>query len=130
VQTLLADTHAIVWHLTAPKRLGRAARRALAEADAGRRLCYVPAIALVEIWLLSQRGKLRIGSGQVVDALSAHPGYSVLPLDVEQAMEFGALVGVRDPMDRLVLAAARVTRSRLLSADPELAGYGVVRVWD
>ena len=127
---LLADTHALVWHLTEPNRLGRSARRALIEADAGRRICYVPAITLVEIWLLSQRGKLRIGPAQVVDALADHPGYSVLALDVEQAMEFGSLIGVRDPMDRLVLAAARVTRSRLVSTDPALEGYGVERIWD
>jgi PIN domain nuclease of toxin-antitoxin system len=130
VQTLVADTHSVVWYLTAPRRVGRAARRAFGEADAGRRLCYVPAIVLVEIWLLSQRGKLRIGSAHVVDALSAHPGYSVLALDVAQALEFGALVGVRDPMDRLVIAAARVMRSRLLSIDPALDGYGVERIWD
>jgi len=128
--TLLADTHALVWHLTDPRRLGRSARRALTEADAGRRLCYVPVIALVEIWLLSQRGRVRIGPAQVVDTLSDHPGYSVLALDLEQAMEFGSLIGVRDPMDRLVLAAARVTRSRLVSVDPALEGHGVERIWD
>jgi PIN domain nuclease of toxin-antitoxin system len=45
-------------------------------------------------------------------------------------MEFGALRRVRDPLDRLILAAARVTRSRLLSADEALEGYGVERLWD
>ena len=130
VATLLADTNALVWHLVEPKRLGRAARRALADADAGRRLCYVPVIALVEIWLLSQKGRLRIGPAQVLDVLSDHPGYSVLSLDVEQALEFGSLAGVRDPMDRLVLAAARVTGSRLVSVDPALEGHGVERIWD
>jgi PIN domain nuclease of toxin-antitoxin system len=130
VAPLLADTHALVWHLTEPKRLGRAARRALADADSGRRLCYVPVIALVEIWLLSQKGRLRIGPAQVLDVLSDHPGYSVLTLDVEQALEFGSLVGVRDPMDRLVIAAARVTRSRVVSVDPALDGHGVERIWD
>jgi PIN domain nuclease of toxin-antitoxin system len=130
VAALLADTHALVWHLTDPKRLGRSARRALAEADLGARLCYVPAIALVEIWLLSQKGKLRIGPPQVLDALSDHPGYSILALDVEQAVEFGSVVGVRDPMDRLVVAAARVTGARVVSVDPALDGHGVERIWD
>ncbi len=37
---------------------------------------------------------------------------------------------VRDPMDRLVVAAARATRSRLMSADETLDGHGVERVWD
>ena len=33
-------------------------------------------------------------------------------------------------MDRLVVAAARATRSRLVSVDDALDGFGVERVWD
>jgi len=66
----------------------------------------------------------------VLEALATHPGYIVLALDVEQAVEFGALAAVRDPMDRLILAAARVVQARLVSSDESLEGYGVERVWD
>lgn len=127
---LVADTHAVVWHLTAPRKLGVAARRALAAADEGRWLCCVPAIALVEIALLKQRGRIGIGVDEVLRALAAHPGFAVLALDGEQAEEFASLVGVKDPMDRLVLAAARATRSRLVSSDDVHDGHGVERVWD
>ena len=127
---LVADTHAIVWHLTDPRRLGAAAKRALASADAGRATCYVPAMALVEIALLHERGRIRVGPAQVIEQLSAHPGYAVLALDIEQSLEFAALVGVRDPMDRMVLAAARVLAARVISVDEALDGFGVGRVWD
>jgi len=33
-------------------------------------------------------------------------------------------------MDRLILATARATSSRLLSADEALDGHGVERVWE
>ena len=128
--TLIADTHALVWHLTNPSRLGRAARRAFASADAGRWLCHVPAIVLVEVWLLHERGRLRVTPAQMIETLATHSGYVVLALDVEQALEFGSLTTVRDPMDRLVLAAARATGSRLVSGDERLDGYGVERIWD
>lgn len=127
---LVADTHAVVWHLTAPSRLGAAARRALARADEGRWLCCVPAIALVEIALLRERGRMAVGVDEVLRALAGHPGYAVLALDADQAVEFAALVGVKDPMDRLVLAAARATGSRLVSSDDALDGFGVERLWD
>lgn len=127
---LVADTHALVWHLSAPRKLGAAARRAFAAADEGRWLCCVPAIALVEIALLEERDRLAIGVDDVLRALAGHPGYAVLALDADQAVEFAALVGVKDPMDRLVLAAARATGSRLLSSDDVLDGFGVDRVWD
>ncbi len=128
--SVVADTHAIVWHLTDPRRLARGARRAFAAVDAGRWLCHVPVVALVEIWLLHERGRLRIGPAQFLDAIAGHPGYAVLSLDTPQAMEFGALPQVRDPLDRLVLAAARATRSRLVSADEALGDHGVERLWD
>jgi PIN domain nuclease of toxin-antitoxin system len=130
VVSFVADTHAVVWQLTEPARLGRGARRAFAAAEAGRWLCYVPAIVLVEVALLNERGRLRVGAGQVADALGGHRGYALLPLDVEQALEFAALPVVRDPMDRLVLAAARATGSRLVSSDAALEVRGVERVWD
>jgi PIN domain nuclease of toxin-antitoxin system len=128
--SLVADTHAIIWHLTDPRRLGRAARRLFASADAGRVVCYLPMVSLVELWLLHERGRLRIGPAQVVEALSGHPGYSILALDLPQAMEFGALPAVPDPFDRLILAAARSMGAKLLSRDEALDGRGVVRVWD
>ena len=128
--SVVTDTHAIVWHLTDPSRLARGARRAFAAIDAGRWLCHVPVIALVEVWLLHERGRLRVGAAQLLEALAAHPGYAVLSLDAAQVIEFGALPRVRDPLDRLILAAARATRARLISADEALEGHGVERLWD
>jgi len=128
--TFVADTHALVWHLTDDGRLGRAARRAFRSADGGRDLCYVPAISLVEVTLLYEKGRLRVSPARILETLAGHAGYAVLPLDIEQSLAFGSFPAVRDPMDRLVLAAARATSSRLVSADEALDGHGVERVWD
>jgi PIN domain nuclease of toxin-antitoxin system len=130
VERLVADTLAIVWYLTAPRKLGAAARRHLEAADAGRTLCCVPAIALVEIALLQERGRLGTGVREVLQALAGRVGYAILALDADQALEFAGLLGVEDPMDRLVLAAARATSSPVLSVDDALDGFGVDRVWN
>jgi PIN domain nuclease of toxin-antitoxin system len=127
---VVADTHALIWHLTDPRKLGRGARRELSAADAGRIVCHVPAVVLVETWLIHERGRLRVGPAQVLESLAGHPGYAVLALDIEQVLELGRFPMVRDPMDRLVLAAAAATRSRLVSRDEALDGHGVERVWD
>lgn len=127
---LVADTHAIVWHLTAPRKLGAGARRAFAAADAGHSLCCVPAIALVEIALLKERGRIDVSVEDVLRALAGRAGYAFLALDPDQARVLAGLVGLKDPMDRLVLAAARATGSRLVSIDGVLDGFGVERVWD
>ena len=126
----VADTHAVIWHLTEPRRLGKAAVRALSAADSGRWLCHVPAIVLVEAALLYERGRIRIGPGQVLDALSGHAGYAILPLDIEQVIQFGGLPAIRDPMDRLVGSAARALDVRLVSSDETFDGSGIDRIWD
>lgn len=128
--SLVADTHALVWHLTDPRRLGAAARRAFESVDAGRAVCHVPAVALVEIWLLHERGRLGVSPVQILETLTGHPAYGVLPFDADQAIEFGALPAIRDPMDRMIAAAVRATGSRLVSADRALAAAGVDTVWD
>lgn len=127
---LVADTHAIVWLLAAPRKLGPEAARAFDAADHGRSLCLVPAIVLVEVALLRERGRVKIGPADLLRALRGRAGYAVLALDGDQALEFGALVGVKDPMDRMLLAAARVARARLISGDPVFDGFEVERVWD
>lgn len=129
MKAVVADTQAVVWHLVEPRKLGRAARRTLAAADAGRLLCHVPAIVLAEVALLGERGRIRVGLPQVLGALAAHAGYAILPLDAEQCLEFAALVGIRDPVDRLIAAAARTTQARLVSADAGFDGH-VERIWD
>ncbi len=127
---LVADTHAIVWRLTAPLKLGRAAQRAFEAADSGRWLCCVPAIVLVEVALLRERGRIGVGPAEVLQALQGRVGYAVLALDAEQSLEFAALVGMKDPMDRMVLAAARVGGAKLVSSDGVFDERGVERVWD
>ena len=66
----------------------------------------------------------------MAETLASHVGYAVLALDLVQTLEFASLVGVRDPMDRLILAAARATASRLVSSDETLQGRGIERVWN
>jgi PIN domain nuclease of toxin-antitoxin system len=130
VARLVADTHALVWRLTTPQKLGRGARRAFDAADSGRSLCMVPAIVLVELALLKERGRVGVGPEDVLRAVRGRPGYAVLALDAEQALEFVVQQGIKDPMDRLIFAAARVAGGKLLSSDTVFDGRGIERVWD
>jgi PIN domain nuclease of toxin-antitoxin system len=65
-----------------------------------------------------------------VEALTGHPGFSLLALDLPQVMEFGMVPAVKDPFDRLIVAAARSLGAKLLSRDEALDSRGVERVWD
>jgi PIN domain nuclease of toxin-antitoxin system len=110
------DTHALVWYLSRPKRLARAARRLLRDADAARAAILVPAIVAIELSLLRDTGRNIVGIAQLEALMAAQPTFSLLPLDLPQATEFALLQSVRDPFDRLILAAAQApTRARSLA---------------
>lgn len=126
----IVDTHAFVWWVRG-RPLGRMARRALHEVDAGRSHAWIPAIVAVEIAFLHERGRSAIGVPQLEATLARNPDVGLLPLDLAQATEFALLGAVRDPFDRLIVAAARSAGCPLLTADAAIAASGLVEVvWD
>lgn len=125
------DTHALIWYLSRPRKLGRSAARRLREADAGRCEILVPAIVLVELTLLREAGRNVIGVPQVEALLAAQPAFQLQPLDMAQATEFALLDSLPDPFDRLIVAAARSTDVPLISADTVIDASALVEtVWD
>jgi len=131
VKRACIDTHALVWYLSQPRRLARSARRFLREADGGRAAVLVPAIVAIELSLLRETGRNTVGPPQLEALVRAQPAFTVLPLDLAQAMEFALLQSVRDPFDRMILAAARVAGAPLITADGAIHASALVEtVWD
>ena len=125
------DTHALIWYLSRPKKLGRSAARRLREADAGRCEIVVPAIVLVELTLLREAGRNVIGVPQVEALLAAQPTFQLQPLDLDQATEFSLLDSLPDPFDRMIVAAARSADLPLISADTVIDASALVEtIWD
>lgn len=125
------DTHALVWYLSRPKRLGRAAARLLREADAGRAEILVPAVVLIELTLLREAGRNVVGVPQVGALLAAQPAFKLLPLEMAQASEFALLESLSDPFDRLIVAAARAAGAPLITGDGTIDASALVEtIWD
>lgn len=125
------DTHALVWYLSRPRRLGRAAARLLRDADKGRAEIFVPAIVLVELTLLREAGRNVIGVPQVEALFAAQPAFQLQPLEMTQAREFALLESLADPFDRVIVAAARGAGVRLISADTIIDESALVEtIWD
>jgi len=125
------DTHAIIWHLSKPKRLGRAAARLLREADAGRADVLIPAIVPIELALLREAGRKVVGPVEIEALLAVQPAFTLVPLGVRDALEFAQLQQVSDPFDRMVIAAARVAGVPLITADEGIEATALVQtIWD
>jgi len=121
------DTHALLWNLTRPARLRPGARRALKEVDRGAAAAWLPAAVAIEVVLLQQLGRTSVGVPELRDLIE-QGSLSFLPLDLEQLDEFAALSSIKDPFDRLIVAAARRIDGALITRDETLSEGGLVRV--
>ena len=125
------DTHAFIWHVSRPKRLGRRAVRALRDVDAGRAQCWVPAAVAVEISLLREVRGIPIGLTEVEATMHHNPAFRPVPLDFAQVMQFALLPRLDDLFDRLIVAAARTLDCPLITADAGMRESELVDVvWD
>lgn len=125
------DTHALIWHLARPARLGRRALRLLRDADAGRMEILIPAIVAIELTLLQEAGRRVPGAPQLEALIGAQPAFRLQPLDLSIGLEFVLASALRDPFDRMIVAAARAADAPLVTADATIAASALVEtIWD
>lgn len=126
---LLLDTHSILWYAFGnPKLSGRA--RALVDDPANAK--FLSIVSPWEVSIKVSSGKLEVV--QPVDVFFAGQisllSLQLLPITLEHT----ALVSIlpfhhRDPFDRMLVAQSLAEGMPIISADPALDAYGVVRFW-
>lgn len=123
---ILLDTHALIWAVEGDRRLGTNASAAIAAAERVGAV-GVSAITPWEIALLAERNRLRLAQevGTWIEALLALPGITLMPIEPEIAIDSVRLPGAfhADPADRLIIATARHSGARLLTADGTILSY-------
>jgi PIN domain nuclease of toxin-antitoxin system len=132
VARYVTDTHPLIWYAQAkPKKLGRRARLAFEQAEAGKAVIYVPTVALVEVLELVRRGyvKLSLPPGRWVTALLSAGGFTAADLTTDVVLAGEGLYGIPERNDRLIAATAQALRLPLITRDPEIAAAGVEAVW-
>jgi PIN domain nuclease of toxin-antitoxin system len=124
----LLDTHVWIWSQETPERLGRRTRRELGDLNQER---SVSPISTFEIARLLHLGLLRLKHA-FTDwrTLSlAHLHATTTPLTHEIAAEAYELPGDfhRDPIDRVLVATARIAGLTLITADDLILRYPHVK---
>lgn len=131
ISRLLLDTHVIVRWLVTPKKLSREQTRALRDSVRRHEPLGVSALSLLELAILFGEGSAR-GNVPVHDLfheLEANPAFVILPVTVELAAEVAAMGNaLRDPVDRALVATARVFRLRLVTSDERIITSRLVPV--
>lgn len=121
---LLLDTHVVLWWQRDDRRLGPAARRAIAEAD----VVWVSAVSAWEVTIKVALGRLRLA--EPFRVLLAADDFTELPLTLAHAEALSALPAHHaDPFDRALVAQAEVEGATLVSHDRALAPYRPRMIW-
>jgi PIN domain nuclease of toxin-antitoxin system len=130
---ILLDTHALIWWVSGIEPLSAKARRAVADA-LKRGPVYASAISLLEIATAVRRGRLALGVPieKWLDDLSALPELRLEAVSADIARQAGLLgEGMHgDPIDRIIVATARILNLKLVTADSRLRGADEVQtIW-
>lgn len=122
------DTHAVIFALAAPKKLGSEARRVLRRIERGQDEGLIPAAVGAEIAMLRELGRTELGVPELKVVLDESPGLRFQSLDLAQVEIFATLQGLRDPFDRLIVSASLATGARLVTKDSRIRESGLVHV--
>ena len=127
---LLLDTHIVVRLLTDPKKLSREQARLLEAAARRAEPLALSDMSLVEIGILVSEGKLNLKAdlGEFLARLQAHPLLRILPVTCDIVADLAMLGPLRDPMDRTIVATARVHHLRLVTSDSRIIDSNLVPV--
>ncbi|CAN5498721.1 type II toxin-antitoxin system VapC family toxin [soil metagenome] len=124
---VLLDTHTWIWLMEGlADRLGTSTRRLIDEA-ARMASVRVSAMSIWEIAMLESRGRITLSldcRAWIRRALTA-PGLQLQPLTPDIAIESTRLPGDpgRDPVDRILVATARLSGGTLVTQDDRLLDY-------
>jgi PIN domain nuclease of toxin-antitoxin system len=126
----VTDTHALLYHAGASRRLGKRAAAVFARAEAREAIVYVPVAVVWEISLLARAGRfnLRRSPRGFFEDLFSNPAYQPHALTTSQVLDADELRINRDPFDALICAAARDLSLPLLTRDTDIEHSGAVRV--
>ena len=123
---LVLDTHAWLWLEADPDRLGQSARRRIEHVARAGRL-WVSVLSVWEIGMLVAKDRIRLSMpvDEWVRQASATPGMQMLGLIPDIALESTRLPDAPhgDPIDRMLIASARVHNLTLVTADEKILAY-------
>lgn len=126
---LLLDTHALIWAVDQPDRLGARARSALEDAA---NEVVISAATIWEIAIKTGLGKLTLSVPyrEWMDRVIADLRSTILPITVEYADVQAQLPSHhRDPFDRMLIAQAMAEEMLLVANEDTFDQYGVSRLW-
>jgi PIN domain nuclease of toxin-antitoxin system len=119
---ILVDTHVVVWLAFDPSQLSAKGRAAIEDARLKGGGLAVSDITLLELAILSSKGRIRLGISLESFLTEVEARFTVLPINSRACVRSLALPASypKDPADRIIGATALVEGLSLLTADREI----------
>jgi PIN domain nuclease of toxin-antitoxin system len=130
---VLADSHAIVWHLQGSARLSAAAASSLAEAEATDGV-VVSIATLIDLWYVTQTTQKLTDANltELRDMLASSPALILQPIDIAVVDATTSIARdlLTDPWDRFIVGTARALALPLVTKDSAIRASGLVpTIW-
>lgn len=123
---LLLDTHALVWALSAPRRLSARVRARIQDPD---NVVFASAASTWEIAIKSALGKIDADLDEVSAGIE-EADFQALPISIAHTRRVRELPARhRDPFDRILVAQALEEGLTIVTHDPVLVGYPAPTLW-
>ncbi|MGQ9627407.1 MAG: type II toxin-antitoxin system VapC family toxin [Anaerolineae bacterium] len=124
VEIFVTDTHALVWHLFNPARLGPKATVAFQEVQQGQALLVVPLVVIAEMAMVVEKGRVSATTEQfqaVIAQMQNSTNYQISSLTLPLVLTAMQLTQLADIFDRLVVAETQAFNAKLITVDSEIA---------
>lgn len=126
------DTHAAVWYLTEPGKLGNAAMRVIDDATRTGAPLYVSTISLVEIVYLGEKGRIAASATEkLIEAMLDSSVFKTVSVDVSivRALSRIPRAAVPDMPDRIIGATGLALNAPVVTMDSKIAGSFIPTLW-
>lgn len=127
-EVFVADTHALLWHLTEDKRLGKKAREIFDRADRGDVDIVIPTTVLAEALFITEKHKVDLKFMDIIEDIKKSSNYILHPLDLEVVLKCHEFKKIPELHDRIIVATASLLDAKLISKDAEIAASKKVGV--
>ncbi len=130
---VVADTHSVIWHFTAPQNFSTDASQAMDEAETNG-IIFVSSITLVEMIYLVEKGKIvRDALDLLRDALDdINSAFQLIELNrgVADELEKISRNDVPDMPDRIIAASALHLNLPLVTKDSKIQSVNLIKtIW-
>ena len=126
----VVDTNALWWYISRSDRLSPAAAAIFELAQIGRAVLIVPAIAVAELYYVSQKMGRPYTPADLMNALAAVQGIYLSDLGRTQLELLGRLPEIPEMHDRLIAAEAVALGVPVVTRDPVIAASPQVQsIW-